>query len=123
MRIFARDVAEAVAAECDLTFADLYSQRRTRAYARPRQVAMYAIRKLCPHMSHPAIGRLLGGRDHTTILYGVRLIEAMRHTDDEVAGLLDAVLVRFGVASISAAGFADMCAAYSANLESHRLAA
>lgn len=84
-RVIAREVAEYVAAQYGLTFADLCSARRTRAYARPRQLAMYAIKAMCGHMSYPAIGRLLGGRDHTTIMFGVRSIAALIQTDPDLA--------------------------------------
>jgi chromosomal replication initiator protein len=95
MRIKAREVAEFIAASHALTFADLCSQRRTRSYARPRQVAMYCIRKLCPHMSYPAVGMMLGGRDHTTILHGFRKIEDLIATDYETAATVEAVLRHF----------------------------
>lgn len=95
MRIMAREVAEFVAARHGLTFADLCSQRRTRDYARPRQVAVYAIRKLCPHMSFPGIGLLLGGRDHTTALHGFRRIESLIPVDLDIAVTVEAVLRHF----------------------------
>ncbi len=58
---------------------------------------MYAIRQLCPHMSLPHIGRLLGGRDHTTVLHGVRKIEDLMPTDDCIARVVDEVMVHFHV--------------------------
>jgi len=85
MRILAHDVAAFVAKRAGLTFHDLCCQRRSRAYARPRQIAMYLIRELCPHMSYPAIGRMLGWRDHTTILHGVRNVASLIPTNEEVA--------------------------------------
>lgn len=94
-RVIARDVAEYVAAQYGLTFADLCSERRTRAYARPRQLAMYAIKAMCSHMSYPAIGRLLGGRDHTTILSGVRKITALLQSDPDLADNAAKVFDRF----------------------------
>lgn len=83
-RILARDVAEYVAAEHALPYASLTGHCRRRHYARPRQIAMYAVRRLCPHMSYPAIGRMLGGRDHTTIMHGDRQIAALRKIDAEI---------------------------------------
>lgn len=95
MRIMARDVAAFVAHQHGLTVAQLYSQRRTRAYARPRQVAMYCIRQVCPHMSYPGIGLLIGGRDHTTILHGVRKITSLIPFDYEVAAAVHDTLAHF----------------------------
>lgn len=85
MRITGRQVIDAVARHYKVSVEDLKSDRRYRAIARPRQVAMYLMRKHCPHMSLPAIGRVLGDRDHTTILHGVRNIERLMLEDLEVS--------------------------------------
>lgn len=53
---------------------DILSHRRTMAVARPRQEAMYLARHMTP-ASLPAIGRRLGGKDHTTVLHSVRRVE------------------------------------------------
>ena len=89
MRIAGRVVTDYVAQHYGLTFTQIISENRRWQIARPRQVAMYVMREVCPHLSYPAIGRLLGGRDHTTILHGVQRIEALMVTDGD---LLDSVL-------------------------------
>ncbi|MCU4651597.1 chromosomal replication initiator protein DnaA [Roseibacterium sp. SDUM158016] len=63
---------------------DLMSSNRSRAIARPRQVAMFLCKKLTTR-SLPEIGRKFGGRDHTTILYGVRKIEELMQVDSQIA--------------------------------------
>jgi chromosomal replication initiator protein len=63
---------------------DLMSANRSRAIARPRQVAMFLCKKLTTR-SLPEIGRKFGGRDHTTILYGVRKIEELMQVDSQIA--------------------------------------
>lgn len=60
--------------------ADMYSQKRTRAIARPRQVAMWLARDLTPH-SLPEIGDAFGGRDHTTVMHACRTIADLRSKD------------------------------------------
>ena len=58
--------------------------KRVRAYARPRQLAMY----LAKHMtkrSLPEIGRRFGGRDHTTVMHGVKRISELMVTDSQSA--------------------------------------
>ncbi|HID67755.1 MAG TPA: chromosomal replication initiator protein DnaA, partial [Roseibacterium sp.] len=70
---------------------DLISQNRQRAIARPRQMAMYLCKRLTQR-SLPEIGKKLGGRDHTTILYGVRRIEELMQADSQIAE--DAELLR-----------------------------
>nr|MCR5092452.1 chromosomal replication initiator protein DnaA [Lachnospiraceae bacterium] len=52
---------------------DIVSQKRSREISTPRQVAMYFIRMLTD-TSYDEIGRLLGGRDHTTVMSGITKI-------------------------------------------------
>lgn len=89
MKHTGKSVAEFVADFYGLTMEDLRSDTRKRDVARPRQVAMFLMRELCPHLSLPAIGRLLGGRDHTTILWGVRRVEAIK-ADEDIANCIKA---------------------------------
>jgi chromosomal replication initiator protein len=63
--------------------AEMYSQRRTRAIARPRQIAMWLARELTPH-SLPEIGEAFGGRDHTTVLHACRNISELRGKDGQL---------------------------------------
>jgi len=63
--------------------AEMYSQKRTRAVARPRQVAMWLARELTPH-SLPEIGEAFGGRDHTTVLHACRTIGDLRGKDGQL---------------------------------------
>jgi chromosomal replication initiator protein len=60
--------------------ADMYSQKRNRAIARPRQVAMWLARELTDR-SLPEIGDAFGGRDHTTVLHACRTIGELRFKD------------------------------------------
>jgi chromosomal replication initiator protein len=63
--------------------ADMHSKKRTRAIARPRQVAMWLAKELTP-MSLPAIGEAFGGRDHTTVLHACRTIAELRLGDTQL---------------------------------------
>ncbi len=62
---------------------DLLSPRRTRAIARPRQMAMALCKELTEH-SLPEIGNAFGGRDHTTVLHACRRIEELCATDSRL---------------------------------------
>ena len=53
---------------------DICGSQRTRTISQPRQFAMYLSRKLTDH-SYPEIGRLFGGKDHTTVLAACRKME------------------------------------------------
>jgi chromosomal replication initiator protein len=60
--------------------ADMFSKKRTRAIARPRQMAMYLAKELTD-LSLPEIGQAFGGRDHTTVLHACRKIEELKNTE------------------------------------------
>lgn len=64
---------------------DLLSKKRTRAIARPRQLAMYLARELT-QFSLPEIGVAFGDRDHTTVLHACKTIESLRNTDPVIKG-------------------------------------
>ncbi len=63
--------------------ADLFSKKRTRAIARPRQVAMWLCREVTSH-SFPEIGEAFGGRDHTTVIHAVKTIDSLRIKENEL---------------------------------------
>jgi len=63
---------------------------RGTSHARPRQVAMYLCREYTPR-SLPEIGRLFGGRDHSTVLHGVRTIKKLRETDPDINAAVSAL--------------------------------
>ena len=77
-----------VAEHFDLTPADLLGNKRSSKIAYPRQIAMY----LCRHMTDTTlkiIGDSLGGRDHTTIMSGIRRIEKEVDTSDETREIIN----------------------------------
>lgn len=79
-RVTIDEIQRKVAEHFTLKMADLLSERRARAVARPRQVAMYLCKKLTPR-SLPEIGRKFGGRDHTTVMHAVKKIDELMNED------------------------------------------
>ena len=79
-----------VAAFYDMSLEDLISQRRHRAVARPRQVAMYFCKRLT-RRSFPDIGQRFGGRDHTTVMHAVKRIEDLAAQDVAFAAELQEI--------------------------------
>ena len=73
-------IQKTVAEYYKIKVADMYSKKRTRILARPRQVAMWLAKELTP-ASYPAIGESFGGRDHTTVLHACRTISDLRVSD------------------------------------------
>lgn len=64
--------------------ADICSARRTHEVVKPRQIAMY-IAKVLTLKSLPEIGRMFGGRDHTTVLHAFRKMERLIRTHPALA--------------------------------------
>jgi len=62
-------ILRTIAQEYGLSLEELLSQSRSQRVAFPRQVAMYMLREEA-ELSLPKIGEMLGGRDHTTVMYG-----------------------------------------------------
>ena len=82
-QITVENIQKTVADYYKMKVADLFSPKRTRAIARPRQVAMWLAKDLTAH-SYPMIGDAFGGRDHTTVLHAVRKIDSLRTKDNEL---------------------------------------
>lgn len=79
-RVSIEEIQQKTAAFYNLRLSDILSPRRARPVARPRQIAMYLSKILTSH-SLPDIGRKFGGRDHTTIIHGIRKIEELMASD------------------------------------------
>jgi len=90
-RITVDEIQKTTADYYGLKQADLLSERRTRAVARPRQAAMWLCKQLTTR-SLPDIGRRFGGRDHTTVLHAVRRIEELRAVDAPLAADVEALI-------------------------------
>ncbi len=73
-------ILRTIAQEYGVTLDDLLSQSRSQRVAFPRQVAMYMLREES-ELSLPKIGEILGGRDHTTIMYGHEKIADLLERD------------------------------------------
>jgi chromosomal replication initiator protein len=83
-RVTIEEIQKRVAEHFNIKVSDMHSARRSRAVARPRQVAMYLAKQLTPR-SLPEIGRKFGGRDHTTVMHAVRKIDELRAADSSFA--------------------------------------
>jgi len=88
-RLTIEEIQRKVAEHYNIRLSDMLSPRRARAIARPRQIAMFLCKELTDK-SLPEIGRKFGGRDHTTIMHGVKRITQL---SDEDASLREDVAV------------------------------
>ncbi len=83
-RLTMEEIQKRVAEHFKIRISDMSSARRSRAVARPRQVAMYLSKQLTSR-SLPEIGRAFGGRDHTTVMHAVRKVEELVRLDTAFA--------------------------------------
>lgn len=83
-KITVEEIQRKVSEHYNIRLSDMIGPKRVRTYARPRQVAMYLCKQLTSR-SLPEIGRRFGGRDHTTVMHGVKRIEELRQQDGQIA--------------------------------------
>ena len=85
------NIQKTVADYYKIKVSEMYSKKRSRNVARPRQIAMALAKELTP-LSLPDIGDAFGGRDHTTVLHACRKIAALRSTSSDVTRDVNALL-------------------------------
>lgn len=93
-RVRISDVQRVIGDYFEIDQVDLLSSRRTKEIVRPRQIGYFLCKKLSLK-SLPEIGRKFG-RDHTSVLAGIRKIEELRHTDAKIAADIRAITARLG---------------------------
>jgi len=84
-------VLRAVAEKFQLQPAQLKQKTNAQQIAYPRQVAMYLIKELT-QSSLPEIGRMFGGKHHTTVLHSVQKIDKLRQRDADLNRLIHSVI-------------------------------
>ncbi|MES2966905.1 MAG: helix-turn-helix domain-containing protein, partial [Patescibacteria group bacterium] len=77
------DVVDKVARFFDIDQASIYEKTRRKEVVKPRQIIMYILREDF-QVSYPAIGKKLGGRDHTTVIHSCEKIKRDLKVDAEL---------------------------------------
>ena len=88
--VTAQVIIEVVSEHCGINMEDMISKKRTSEIARARHIAMY----LCKEMTDSSlsvIGGLLGGRDHTTIMHGIKKISDEYDDNENSRTLIDTI--------------------------------
>ena len=83
-KVTVEEIQRKVAEHYNIRLSDIIGPKRVRTIARPRQVAMFLAKRMTIR-SLPEIGRRFGGRDHTTVMHGVRRIEELKINDHQIA--------------------------------------
>jgi len=84
-------IVDVVAEHYNISSADIYSKDRSRSISFPRQVVMYLCRKLTD-LSVTDIGKVLGGRDHSTVLHGFDKISSSIDEDSTLHNTIDVLI-------------------------------
>lgn len=79
------DIINNICAFYNISPSQIKSARRDAALVKPRQIAMYLLKKQLG-LTYSQIGEILGGRDHTTIMYGVEKIGEMVEKNHPLSG-------------------------------------
>lgn len=91
-RVLIRSVIETAARLEGMTVDEMMARDQSRAVARPRQRAMYVARRLRPEVSLPRLGRIFGGRDHTTVRHAIDVVQRRISTDVEEAQAVNGLM-------------------------------
>ena len=90
-QISIENIQRTVADYYKIKVSEMYSKKRSRNVARPRQIAM-ALAKELTHLSLPDIGEAFGGRDHTTVLHACRKIADLRNANGDITRDVNSLL-------------------------------
>ena len=83
-------IIEVVAEHFGVSPEDITSKKRNSEFVQPRQVVMYLCRELID-TSLNNIGKLLGKKDHTTVIHGVNKIKEEMTTNEELRNKVDII--------------------------------
>ena len=93
-RASAPEVIKFVARHYGLKVSEIKSRSNAKQFAFPRQVAMYLCKQLTD-LSYPEIGRQFNDKHHSTVIYSVEKIAALRKSDPELDRVLDTLVKHF----------------------------
>ena len=84
-------IIEVVADHFQISLEQMIGKSRTNNIAFPRQIAMYLCKTMTSDYSLDAIGEVLGGRDHSTILHGYNKIEGEISKDENTSQIIETI--------------------------------
>lgn len=94
-RLTPRQIVEAVANHYDISMREITGKKRQHEIVVARQVAMFLLRNKL-NLQYERIAEVLGGKDHTTIMYGVSKVENLVKNDGDLQGRIDEILEQLG---------------------------
>ena len=89
-RVSVDDIQKAATGYFNISLSDLLSNNKKRKFSYPRQVAIYLTRKLTD-LSFKEIGKAFGNKDHSTVIYAAKRIEAEKEVKKSVSEDIDKI--------------------------------
>jgi hypothetical protein len=97
-RVHGSEVIKVCADVARARITEITGPRRVRSLVYPRMVAAYVMATHCDHLSLPQIGRLLGGRDHSTVIHAKDKVRAdLANGGERFGEIVAAVETRLGL--------------------------
>ena len=84
-------IIDVVADHYNIASTDITSKKRNQEFALPRQIVMYICRQLTD-VSLNNVGKILGGKDHTTVMHGVKKIEDDMKKNEDLKNNVEAII-------------------------------
>lgn len=100
-RITIDAINNAVAKSFAINVSDLIEPRQLKVFAQPRHIAMYLAR-LETQASFPAIGRAVGNRDHTTVMFACAKVDHLQAHDAKLAARIAAIRAQLKITPANA---------------------
>lgn len=88
-----KKIVEAITEFYDIPSGNMFFSSRKKEFARPRQIAMYLLKKELK-MSYSEIGRKFGGKDHTTVIHACQLVEKEYEENEKIHQEIELILQR-----------------------------
>ena len=85
-------VIKAVERHFNLKEDSLKSKSRANEISIPRQMSMYIMKEMCTNISYIKIGTALGGRDHSTIIHGIKTISSKIEEDPYTKNVIEDIM-------------------------------
>ncbi|MDD6038187.1 MAG: chromosomal replication initiator protein DnaA [bacterium] len=83
-------IVEIVCDHFQISFDQILSKNRSNEIAKPRMIAMYLAKNMTD-ASQEAIGSFLGGRDHSTVIHGIKKIEAEIQSNEVIKNQIEVI--------------------------------
>ncbi|MCR4955839.1 MAG: chromosomal replication initiator protein DnaA [Lachnospiraceae bacterium] len=84
-------IIEIVSDHFGISVDQMISKNRSNDIAKPRQIAMYLCKNMVSEVSLDTVGSLLGGRDHSTIIHGIKKIADEIEKDKEMNSTIETI--------------------------------